>query len=509
MAATSTVEDPALGRVIQLRSLWAAIRRRWRFVVVASLVGLLVGASLHLVIPRKYAATSDLYLAIPSGSNPLEVMADNVALLQTATVAKQAIAAGHLSMTPHSLLSHYSGLSLSDNIMSIKFSAGSPSQAVAGAKAVAQAFLAVQAGEVRRETDGLVQSLRSQISALNSSIATLNSQIDSGSPSATNASNTLSNLINERSDDESQVSQLQGQIDQALTEEQSSGTISHVLDPAAVTPVSTKKVLLVDGLSGLVAGLVIGLLVIIFSTLFSEGSPNRDTVAETIGAPVVLSLERYRRPLLMRRRRMARRLRRPDPAIRMIERRLRAQLEAAPGSALAIVTMGTSEPAALGVGALALDLSSEGHRVVVVDAADGRLLTAMLGQSPSSETMEMFPIPAGGDASLRLLVAPPDPIQMAEKPPPDDTDALLVLASLDPAFGADHLAPWASDAVVMLSGRNVSLARMDVGREMLSQAGISLRSVILLGSDPQDETSGVLNPGDIRLSPPGTAAWPA
>ena len=141
-------------------------------------MGLVVGASLHLVIPRKYAATSDLYLAIPSGSNPPEVMADNVALLQTDAVAKQAIAAGRLTMSPHALLAHSSGLALSDNIMSIKFSASSPSQAVAGARAVDQAFLAVQAGELRRQTNGLVRSLRSQISSLNSSIATLDTQID-------------------------------------------------------------------------------------------------------------------------------------------------------------------------------------------------------------------------------------------------------------------------------------------------------------------------------------------
>ena len=122
--------------------------------------------------------------------------------------------------------------------------------------------------------------------------------------------------------------------------------------------------------------------------------------------------------------------------------------------------------------------------------------------------MEMFPLPADGHPTLRLLVAPPDPMQMAEKPPPDDTDALLVLATLDPAFGAEHLAPWVSDAVVVLSKRGVTLARMDVGREMLRQAGISLRSVILLGSDPEDESSGVLSPDDLGLTPVHPAPCP-
>ncbi len=510
MATIVEQEAPTVDRVIHLRSLGAVTRRRWRVWVTAGVVGLVVGASLHVVIPRKYAATSDLYLAIPSGSNPSEVMADNVALLQTEAVAKQAIVKGHLNMSPHTLLAHSSGLVLSDNIMSIKFSSSSPSQAVAGARALARAFLAQQTGELRRQTNGLVRSLRSQISSLNASIGALNTQIDSQSvaSAATTASNTLNNLINERSDDQSQVSQLQGQIGQELSDEQSSDSISHVLDPAALVPVSARKVLLLDGLSGLIAGLAIGLIVVVFGALFSEGAPDREAVAETLGAPVALSLERYRGPRLMRRTRLARRLRAPDPAIRMIERRLRAQLETAPGRALAVVAMGAPEPAALGVGALALDLYSEGHRVVVVDAADGRLLATMFGLSATSHTMEMYRLPADGHPTLRLLVAPPDPVQMAEKPPPDDTDALLVLTTLDPAFGAEHLAPWVSDAVLVLSKRGVTLARMDVGREMLRQAGISLRSVILLGSDPEDESSGVSSPDDLGLTPVHPAPCP-
>ena len=76
---------------------------------------------------------------------------------------------------------------------------------------------------------------------------------------------------------------------------------------------------------------------------------------------------------------MSRRLREPSLTLRMIERRLRGQLESAPGSALAVVVVGTPELAALGVGALALALSSEGHRVVVVDAANNRPLASILG----------------------------------------------------------------------------------------------------------------------------------
>ena len=228
---------------------------------------------------------------------------------------------------------------------------------------------------------------------------------------------------------------------------------------------------------------------------------DRSTVAETLGAPVELSLGKYRSPRLMRRRRLSRQLREPTPTLSMIERRLRGHLESAPGSALAVVTVGAAEPAALAVGAFALALSSEGHRVVVVDAADGRHLASILGLTPAANTMETYVLPAEGGPPIRVLVAPQDPAQMAEKPPPDDADALLVVATLDAAFGAEHLAPWVTDAVMILPARGVTLTRMSVSRQMLREAGISLRSAILLDSDPQDESSGTLSPVDLRFTP--------
>jgi len=101
---------------------------------------------------------------------------------------------------------------------------------------------------------------------------------------------------------------------------------------------------------------------------------------------------------------------------------------------------------------------------------------------------------------VRVLVAPPDPLLMAQKPPPGDVDALLVLSSLDASFGAEHLAPWSTDAVMVLSLKGVTLTRIDVTSEMLRDAGISLRSVILLSSDFLDESSGALGPVDRRLA---------
>ena len=244
-------------------------------------------------------------------------MADDVSLLQTSAVASQAVSTGHLAESASVLISHYSGLPLSDSIMSIKFNGASQSDAVTGAGAVAQAFLAVQAKELGLQTNVLVRGLQSEISSLETGIGNLNSQINSlSSSSATtnDETNQIATLVNQRSADQSQVSQLQAQIQQARLNEQSANDVSHVLDPAAVVPASTKKVVLEDALSGLVVGLAVGLAALIFGSLLSERALDRSTVAETLGAPVELSLGRYRRPRVMRRTRLSRQLRDAEPS---------------------------------------------------------------------------------------------------------------------------------------------------------------------------------------------------
>ena len=145
------------------------------------------------MIPHKYSAVTDLYLAQTAGADPAHAMADDVSLLQTDAVAKQAVSTGHLGVSPSALLSHYTGLPLSDSIMSIKFNGASQSDALSGDRAVAQAFLAVQAKELGLQTDVLVRGLQSEISSLNTAIGNLNTQINALSSASPNEQTHKSN----------------------------------------------------------------------------------------------------------------------------------------------------------------------------------------------------------------------------------------------------------------------------------------------------------------------------
>ena len=60
MNATTPEDDIALGQMIGLRSLWATIRRNRRVWLATGLLGLIVGASLPVVLPHKSTAVTDL-----------------------------------------------------------------------------------------------------------------------------------------------------------------------------------------------------------------------------------------------------------------------------------------------------------------------------------------------------------------------------------------------------------------------------------------------------------------
>lgn len=190
----------------------------------------------------------------------------------------------------------------------------------------------------------------------------------------------------------------------------------------------------------------------------------------------------------LRAARLRRRLRRPTLALQSVERRLRAHLESAPSAALALVEIDATEAATLAIAALARSLASDGRRVMLADVADGRPLANLLGGNAAPGTVRT--VSMGGQA-MGLFVAPDDPAQMADKEAGEDAEVILILATVHPAFGADHIAAWASDAVVMVQAGGATAARIDGVRQQVREAGITIKSAVLIGSDSHDHSSGV------------------
>ena len=88
-----------MGGFVSLHFVLIAISRRKRIWITLALVGLLVGMSLHVVIPRKYTAQTELLLFHNPNDDPTRDMATDVQLLQSEAVAQKVINELHLQTT--------------------------------------------------------------------------------------------------------------------------------------------------------------------------------------------------------------------------------------------------------------------------------------------------------------------------------------------------------------------------------------------------------------------------
>jgi len=71
-------------------------------------------------------------------------------------------------------------------------------------------------------------------------------------------------------------------------------------------------------------------------------------------------------------------------------------------------------------------------------------------------------------------------------------DLLLTLITLDPSVGGEHLATWASEAVVVVTAGRSSWTKIHAVGEMIRLAGTRLVSTVLVGGDKTDESLGVI-----------------
>jgi hypothetical protein len=614
----------AVSAPISLSFLKAALRRRWWVWTATALVGLMLGASYRVVQPPPYKAAADVYLMMPANADPVTYMPGEANLAQTEPVAAQAAHDQHWNVSPYALLGGYQASVVGGQIIRITAKSKYQVAAVALSGAVAQAYLENRADRLTKQNDVVVAGLNEQVNELKQAMSSANQ--------ATQVA------------DAGNIQNLQIQIGNDYGQVQSLIRSSTVIDPAALLPSKRKKIVIRDGISGLIGGLALGMALVIGQAVLSDRPRRRDEIAEALGAPVELSVGRYRRPLLMRKRRLAGRVVHPNPEMTMVARRLSSRLEQAPGAALAVVSVDCSEPAALAVASVARSLAEEGGRVTVVDLAEGRPLQSLFklpeldpagpgevnfhsapeprrsllvraeewrlarvgrdhttvwrpsprrrtkptvhpvvspttirdplgswaawdmrhesvskwsrdgsGQfrawgsfRPPHELTEATPAPVdepfemdartpaqnehydwesedyatdpeeaeadsgatdGAGAlsrihpspvplvakrgSVTVVTGPDDPTQIGVHRSNNGVDAVLVLATVNPAFGANHIASWATESVVMISAGAASGARISATAQMLENGGVKVDSAILVGADRNDETAGI------------------
>ena len=488
------------GGLVSWAFIRAALKRRvWLWCLIAVL-GLLVGTGLNVKYPPAYHASASVLLVDNPSQDPATQIENDQAIAQSEAVAALAVGQLGLRQTVGSFQAASAVTVVSDNVLLFNVGAPSANDAVLRVTALATDFLKFRGQYEQAQQQDQLSLLDQQFSQAQKSLNLINTQI---SQIATGTSShaqqgELTNLETQRG--------VEDQIEQyvtntkAATQASTTAVIngSRMLGPALPIPKShlRGKVLYVGG--GLIIGLALGMAIVIVTALVSDRLRRRDDVAQAFGAPVKLSVGALRSNRLPG---LPRRAAERGRNIKWVVRHLRGNVTGrSRGTAgLVVVAVDNAQDGALAVVSLAASCAHDGRQVVVADLAGGALADLLGAKRPG-----IHPVTVGGERMIAVVpdrddITPTGPLPTrAQHAPASEAlvaacasaDLLLTLATLDPAFGGDHLATWATDVVAIVTAGRSSAVRIHAVGEMIRLAGTRLDSVVLIGADKGDESLG-------------------
>jgi hypothetical protein len=505
---TGPAGDTAAG-LASLSFIMAAIRRRRRTALIFAIIGLFLGAGLFVAKPPPYRASTEVFLTLGPNENANTAIDTDEALATSRPVAVAALNQLGPVTSVNSLLASVVAVPVTDRVLLITVTEHSAAGAVSVAKAVTSAFLQYRNSQLEAYDQLVTNSLNQQISKGQAKVTTLTQQIAAltGRTKTATAAAQLSTLKGELTQAASaQTTLVAGaRSTQQTTDSGTSVAVngSSVINAAALIPKSRPKQAIIYALTGLFAGGALSIGVVVIIALISDRLRWRDDIAHALGTSVRLSVGpvRLRRWLPLPGHRGLDAV--SDPRIQRVARHLRGRVSAHPGSGLAVVPADRDDVAAVAIVALALSCAEQGSRVILADLCPGapaaRLLKAAdpgLHQVEAADTRLMVMVPEASEFAAAGPLKPAGAGTPARPVSPELTaaystaDTLLTLAALDPMLGAEHLATWATDAVVLVTAGESTWTRVEAVGEMVRLADVRLASAVVVGADQGDESLG-------------------
>jgi capsular polysaccharide biosynthesis protein len=516
------VEDSAAGEdrptvdptkvFVDLAFIRAALRRRAWFWCATALAGLLIGTGLYVKYPPAYQASTSVLVQDGSSVDPTVAIQNDATLAQSRTVAAQVVQQLGLPQSVTSFQAAYSVTYVTPEVLLITVHAPTSSGAVTRASAVATSFLRFHAEYAQIQQKQLEAGLDEQLSQAQQQVDSIKGQINktSAKPSSPAQQSTLASLQKQLTAANNTLGQVEQYVPSTLaaarTNTSSIVNNSRVVDAAAPIPHSHFKAMALYLAGGLVGGLAVGAAIVIVLALVSDRLRRRDDVADAIGAPVRLSVG-----TLGTRRWLPGRASKQKLNMRRVVAYLRSVV---PGSSrgsagLGVVAVDNAQVVAPAVTALAVSYASQGKQVVVADLSAGTCVARLLGvKRPGIHAVNRKGVHITVVIPDRDDIAPVGPLYSSAYPvrPAQASEALLAacasadllltLTTLDPAFGGDYLATWATDAVAVVTAGQSSGERIHGVGEMIRLGGMRLDSAVLIGADKSDESLGVTRTQD-------------
>jgi capsular polysaccharide biosynthesis protein len=501
--------------LVSLGYIWAAIKRHIRFCCVLAVVGLVAGLGYCSKYPPAYKAETSVLLTYGPEENPASAVYDNQIIAESRAVAQLAMNAIGDQQSLGSFGASYSVAVVTDRVLQITASAPSATLAMSKANAVATAFLKFRANQQEAAQSALIKSIENELGPTQQTIASINQQIDQtkAAPSSPARRARLKTLQSQLAQGQLALSALEQTIAQDKTSSAvlAAVTGSVVLDPAEPLAHSKTKITAEYALYGLFGGLIVGLGIVVVGALSSDRLRRRDDITRALGAPVELSVGNVRsrgRIPLLRRSLDASKVANLRPIVAYLG--ATAQQTGKHG-ALAVVSAGDPGVAALSVVSLALAYARDGRKVVLADLASGAPAAKLLGDARpgvrlvnAQQTSLTLAVPGAAEFTPygpfdRGLAARNSGFTGEVSGAFESADVLLTLATLDPAFGGEHLATWADSAVVVVTAGRSSWTRLQSTGVMVRSGGTPAVSAVLVGADKSDWSLGLTQDTDALM----------
>lgn len=479
--------------LVTIRYLWDAIRRHTRVWLGAALVGLLGGVALPVVLPPASEASVTLILTHRDGEDPARAVLTDLSLLESLRVAEATVAELGLAESGHDLQARYTVEQVTVRVIEVTASAPSDAEATTLAATLADTFLEVRAEQIAQEDSPLVAELEAageKVAEARDAVLAAGGDPDDPDPPPTKTAIRLTEAREREQFIEQQI------LDQEVQRQRMNS--SRVLDAAAPVPSSERAAIAISSASGLAGGLFVGLAFVLVRAMISDRLWRREDIAREIGSPVGVSVGRPPRPSLPAFPPLLRSSVISQPDVQVVVNHLRKSVpwNGTTKPALAIVSVDNVSHSAIMVASLALSFAHEGKRVLAADLTGTGKLAAALGATESGTHESQF---SNDGLSLTVHTASAGPVA-AERLHDDgesqlerawfNADVVLALVTVPPALGAEHVRPWSTTAAAIVTAGKSSVATVHATGELIRLAGLELKTVVLLRTDPTDNTIG-------------------
>ncbi|MEU7581717.1 Wzz/FepE/Etk N-terminal domain-containing protein [Streptomyces sp. NPDC041068] len=460
-----TSESSGATPLFDLHALVAAVRRRRRLWCSLALLGFLVGAAVAVLMPPPPSAATKILVAHeddqPNDTGTL--IRTDVELLGTTRIAEKALQSLKSPEKPEDFMQDYRGTGLTNNLLQIDVTADSEQDAVARAKALADAFVADHVKRMRDAAKAEAKALVDQRDRMRKELAEVNRTIGDRSPETSDPkeSASIETLFARRAELNSRIADFDQRAEEARigTPKLIAGT--QIVDAPRAVRHSLPKTAGTNAGIGLVLGLVLGLAVAAVGAVVADRPVLRREIAAHLGASVIAELRRLpRRPILpwrLRRTRVAR-----ERLTTTLVRTVRGSSQ--PVSLLELGCAHSTGVIALNV---ARALATE-EPVVVIDGLPGLRLADR--RSPGD------PDVVSGERAAAV------PRQMRR----------IGVGSVAPGTAWTDLQYLGGQTVLVVRAGHGSAAWLHTVARQLADQRIPVIGVVLIDPDPRDRTDGTL-----------------